>query len=679
MTERNWRRPVAFGANPGASGQQGDSSYRGALRAMVPALVCVLCFSAILNVLMLTGSVYMLQVYDRVLASGSVPTLVNLFIIVTVLYGFLGLYDFLRSRMLSRAALRLDQRTGSAAFADWIGTGVPGTAIRAVTPPLRDLEGVRGFLSGPTVPALFDLPFVPLYLAVLFMVHPWLGWLTVAGAAVTGGIALLNRALTQGPIRNAAAVEGTERDFTDKGRRNAETILAMGMQRAITARWQRLHDSALDGAQQGSDPSEMLAAISRAFRMLLQSAILTLGAYLVIQGQISGGMIIASSVLSGRALAPVDQLIGQWRSLGRAAAAHQRLLAGPFANHPEPAERRPAPIALPDPTGQISVTKLTRLVQSGTQPGPHSKADPAAILADISFDLLPGDGLGVIGNSACGKSTLARLLVGVSAPDRGEIRFDGATADQWDPVQLGRRIGYLAQVVDLLPGTIRDNIARFDPAASDTEVIAAARLTGVHEMILKLPQGYATLLGSADSQYLSGGQIQRIGLARAVYGMPTIVVLDEPNSNLDVAGDDALTRTITALRQAGSTVIVMAHRPSAIAAVNKLLILEAGTMRAFGDKEEVLMQATGGRIHAAASPAAQADTAQANTAPGDTTQANTSTETQIPVVRIPVIHPADAPPPLPQPVPLTPHLIRYIGDPAGPTAKTAVPGRKRSA
>ena len=564
------------------------NSYRAALRRLVPVLIGVLGFSAVLNVLMLTGSVYMLQVYDRVLASGSVPTLLGLFGIVVVLYSFLGFYDFLRTRLLSRGALSLDQSTGGAAFDAWISTGAPGASSGTIfgksqiTQPLRDLDMVRGFLSGPTVMAVFDLPFVPLYLGVLFIIHPWLGWVTVAGAAVTAVLAVFNRTLTRGPVNRAALLDEAERDFSDKCHRNAEAIVAMGMQAALTARWQGLHKTALAGGQQGSDPSEMLAASSRAFRMLLQSGILTLGAYLVIMGQISGGMIIASSVLSGRALGPVDQLIGQWRSLGKAQAAHQRLNVF-FGTQGTPV----TPIALPDPTGQISVTGLTRL--GAARPG----AEPQRILSDISFTLTSGDGLGVIGNSACGKSTLARLLVGAMAADKGEIRLDGATPDQWDAGQLGRRIGYLPQTVGLLPGTIRDNIARFDPDASDAAVIAAARATGVHEMILKLPDGYATVLGRADGVQLSGGQVQRLGLARAIYDRPAIVVLDEPNSNLDVAGDNALTQAIADLRAAGSTVIVMAHRPSAIAAVNKLMILEAGRLIAFGDKQEVLLQATG--------------------------------------------------------------------------------------
>ena len=566
---------------PGAKGAR-INSYGAGLRRMRGVFVMVGLFSAVINVLMLTGSIYMLQVYDRVLSSGSVPTLMGLFAIVVVLYAFLAYYDFLRVRSLARAAIRLDRLTSTATFRAWLRSGLPGdTTMAPGGQPLRDLEVIRGFLAGPAILALFDVPWVPLYLAILFMVHPWLGWLTVGGAGVVALLAMINRWVTKTSIAQSMALDGTERDFIERGRRDAEAIHGMGMQGAITTRWARLHEATLAAGQAGSDPSEMLAASSRAFRMLLQSAMLTLGAYLVLKGEISGGMIIASSILSGRALAPVDQIIGQWRSIGRAAEAHRRL--GVFFEG-ELAET--ARIDLPDPSGQISVVQVTKFA-----PG-KGGMDRARILHQVSFDLAPGDGLGVIGNSASGKSTLARLLVGAWAPDAGEIRLDGATMDQWDPASLGRSVGYLPQSLAMLPGSIRDNIARFDTGADDATVIAAAQLAGVHEMILKLPAGYATQIGG-DEMPLSGGQVQRLGLARAVYGMPRLVVLDEPNSNLDVAGDDALARAITTLRAAGSVVVVMAHRPSAIAAVNKVLILHGGMVAQFGDKAEILAAASG--------------------------------------------------------------------------------------
>ena len=572
-----------------AGSDPATATYRTALKALRGAVWAVLGISALINVLMLTGSIYMLQIYDRVLSSGSVSTLMGLFTVVVILFAFLGFYDFLRVRLLSRSAMRLDRALGVPAFNRWVRAGLPGDAAQAGDTPtaeagtaLQDLGMLRGFLSSPAVTALADLPFVPLFLAVLFLIHPWLGWLTVAGAGVAALIALVNRALTKGAIQNAGGFEGVERDFTDRSRRNAEAIFAMGMYGAIATRWRDLHHKVLVSAQKGGDPSEALAATSRAFRMLLQSAILTLGALLVLQSQISAGMIIAASILSGRALAPVDQLIGQWRAIGQGLAAHRRL-----SQNFSTAEEIPERVDLPDPTGTISVRALTKLVPGA----PVGATDAPRILSGIDFELVPGDGLGVIGSSASGKSTLARLLVGAMQGDAGEIRFDGARPDQWDPARLGRNIGYLPQVLEMLPGSIRDNIARFDPTADDDSVMAAAKLTGIHDMILKLPKGYGTqLCDPAAPVPLSGGQMQRLGRARAVHGRPRIVVLDEPNSNLDMAGDAALTQTIAALRAAGSTVVVMAHRPSVLAAVNKLMVLDAGMIRVFGDKDEVLAE-----------------------------------------------------------------------------------------
>ncbi|WP_237066480.1 type I secretion system permease/ATPase [Loktanella sp. M215] len=548
-----------------------------------PAVGGVILFSAILNVLMLTGSIYMLQVYDRVLPGGSVPTLVVLFGIVVVLFVFLAFYDFLRTRLLSRAAMRLDEAMGPVAFNRFLATGRADPTTPADAQAMRDLESVRQFLSGPVVTAMADVLFVPLFLGILFVLHPWLGILTIAGAAFTGLLALLTRMLTQSSVLEGAGLDQAERSFTERSHRNAEAITAMGMGDAIGARWQAMHRTTLRGQQRGSDPSELLAATSRAFRMLLQSAILTLGALLVLRGEISGGMIIASSVLSGRALAPVDQLVGQWRSIGRFTAAHKRLLAT-FSAAEEAAAH---PIALPNPTGEITVEGLTKFGR--TIPGRKQ----TQILSDVSFSLLPGDILGIIGNSASGKSTLARLLVGSLRADAGDIRLDGATPDQWDPVVLGRHIGYLPQIFDVLPGTVRDNIARFDPQATDLTVIAAAQLTGIHDMILKLPDGYATRLGDTGAApLLSGGQMQRLGLARAVYGMPRLVVLDEPNANLDTNGDTALLRTIEALRAAQSTVIVIAHRPEVLKAANKLMILGDGCVKRFGDIADILRART---------------------------------------------------------------------------------------
>lgn len=556
--------------------------YRSALRAMRRTFVLVGLFSAIINLLMLTGSLYMLQVYDRVLSSGSVPTLLGLFAVVVVLYAFLGLYEFVRSRLLSRASYQLDNAIGSEAFRVWLRANLPGEPRRAEGHPLQDLEVVRNFIASPAILGLYDTPWIPFYLAIVFFIHPWLGVLTISGAVIVALAAFLNRFLTQEAISRSMSTEASERGFSENGRRNAEVIQALGMQGRIIEKWRQMHRARLGMGQVGGDISEMVSAFSKAFRLLLQSAMLTLAAYLVLQQEITAGMIIASSIIAGRALAPVDQVIGQWRMIARSGEAHKRLQA--FFDDRQTERPR---INLPAPTGILSVSKLTKLA-----PGNAPKKERARILDGVSFQLQPGDGLGVIGNSAAGKSTLARLLVGAWRADSGEIRLDGATQEQWDPIDLGRSIGYLPQSLDMLPGTIRDNIARFDPSADDVVVIEAARLAGVHEMILRLPDGYATYVGGSD-QPLSGGQIQRVGLARALYGNPKIIVLDEPNSNMDVGGDDALCAAILKMRSLGSVVIVMAHRPSAIAAVNKLMVLHQGKLAQFGEKAEVLLAAGG--------------------------------------------------------------------------------------
>lgn len=569
-TAQRSRHATGPGGRGGAA--PGGNPYRLTLRRMRPVFLTAAAFSALINLLMLTGPLYMLQVYDRVLNSGSVATLQGIFVIVIILFAFMGFYEFLRSRLLGRAAVRLETELSPAALRAWIrqGGGVAQT-------PLRDLATLRGFLSGPAVGAFCDLPWIPLYLGVLFLLHPWLGWLTVAGAAIVALAAWANRRMTQGAMDRAAIRDGEARRLAEHGLRNAGLLRAMGMEGRFAAYWWHRQAAGIAITQQASDISEGMGAFSKTFRMFLQSAMLTLGAFLVLRHEMSAGMIIASSILSGRALAPVDMVIAQWRIIGQAAAAHRALTVFFEGRGAEP-ER----VVLPAPTGAISVRALTCLA-----PGAAPGSERSRMLSAVSFDLVAGEGLGVIGNSAAGKSTLARALVGSLAPDAGEIRFDGATREQWEPERLGRAIGYLPQTVELLPGTIRDNITRFDPAASDEEMIAAAQRAGVHEMILGLPDGYATQVGTAD-QPLSGGQVQRLGLARAIFGMPKIVVLDEPNSNLDAAGETALAGAIRALREAGSTVVLMTHRTSALAEMNRILLLNAGQVVRLGKRDEVL-------------------------------------------------------------------------------------------
>lgn len=547
--------------------------YSAAVRQLRRSFVQAGMFSAVLNLLMLTGPLYMLQIYDRVLASGSVSTLSGLFVIVVTLYVFLGIYEFMRSRILSRAAYRFDEMTGDIAFRQLLEQETDSNAKGGSA--MRDLEVVRSFLSGPAIRGLFDVPWIPIFLVAVFVIHPFLGYVTLAGAGVVVVLALLNQWLTRKPMTQSMALDGVERGFSGQILRNAETVRALGMRGVITDRWREMHDESLAESQRGGDRSDVFSAGSRAFRLLLQSILLTAGAYLALEQQISAGMIVGTSILAGRALAPVDQVIGQWGSISRSFGAHRRLKESLDSVTAEKAR-----VSLPAPTGTLSLVEVTKLMPGGAQRGRPQ------ILEQISFDLEPGDVLGVIGNSASGKSSLARLLVGIWQPDSGEVRLDGATLDQWSPDALGRHIGYLPQHVEMLPGTIAENVSRFEPRAKEEDIFAAARAAGVHDLILGLPDGYATHVGFPD-QPLSGGQIQRIGLARAVYRLPKFVVLDEPNAHLDSHGDEALTETIRFLRKRRCTVVVMAHRPSVLAEASKVLILYKGRVGQFGLREEI--------------------------------------------------------------------------------------------
>ena len=560
------------------TGGKNANPYVAAVAQFRAAVLGVALFSAAVNLLMLTGPMFMLQVYDRVLSSGSVSTLVGLFVIVVVLYAFMAFYDFLRVRMLSRAGYRMDQVLGGPGFTLWITAGLHGNPGNSR--PLNDLAVVRGFVASPPMLGFFDLPFVPFFLGIVFIIHPWLGFLALAGALVVLVVAILGQAVTSASYRAAMRMDAEESFFVEQCYRNAEAMRALGMEDRIARRWRQMHDEGLALGQTGGDRSEALSAGTKSFRLLLQSALLALGGYLALQQEITPGMIVAASIIAGRGLAPIDQVVGQWRAVVRAREAKARLAKlMETAGAPQPPK-----LDLPDPRGMLAVRGLTKYA-----PGQRNRGDRPPVVADVTFALEPGDALGVIGPSASGKTTLARLLVGAWAPDAGEVRLDGATLDQWTPEALGRHIGYLPQSLELPAGTIAENIARFDPAAVDDVIVATAKMTGVHDMILRLPEGYNTRLGYG-AQPLSGGQLQRIGLARAFFGGPKLVVLDEPNSNLDALGDEALAQAVGALRAAGAAVIVMAHRPSALAAVNKLMILHEGRIVQFGPRDEVMAQ-----------------------------------------------------------------------------------------
>ena len=540
----------------------------------------VAAISCVVNLLMLTGPIFMLQVYDRVLTSQSVPTLVSLSILAIGLYMAMGLFDFLRNRVLSRVSHWLDDSLSPLAFRSWmvrsLGGHQPGYK------PVQDLTVLRGFISSPTILALFDLPWFPIYLGVVYLLHFQLGLLATAGVLVVITLTLLNEWLSGKHAGMAAQGEIVETRFAEQSQRNAESILSMGMLKNISKSWMDLRHGALNHLQTGSERSEFFTAFSKAFRMLLQSSILGFGAWLAIQQEISAGTIVAASIIAGRALAPIDQTLGGWKMIKRAQLSRNRLREYLSSDAEEPEQT----VQLPEPEGVIAFEHVNKLAPL-SQPGEQAKP----ILTNIHFKLEPGDGLGVIGPSASGKSSLAKLFVGLWMPDQGSVRIDGATFEQWDLNEIGQYIGYLPQQVELIHGTIAQNISRFDPEADHEDIIAAAQLTNVHDLILSFPDGYGTSVETAASP-LTGGQKQRIALARAVYKLPKLIVLDEPNSNLDAEGDAALAQAIKALRESGSVVVVMAHRPSAIAAVDKVLMLENGQIREFGEKSEVLRKIT---------------------------------------------------------------------------------------
>ncbi|MBR1190912.1 type I secretion system permease/ATPase [Bradyrhizobium sp. AUGA SZCCT0160] len=558
------------------SRQQPTDAARGeldkALAHCRSAFFAIAGFSAILNILALTGSLFMMEVYDRVLPSRSVPTLLGLLALVLILYVFQGFMDALRGRLLVRIGLRLDQEMSDRVYATVMRLPIQAPKRGESIQPLRDLDTVRGYLSGPGPTAFFDLPWVPLYLAICFAFHFWIGVTVLAGALVLVSLTLLSELLAKKSALDANRIGNQRARLAETSRRNAEALTALGMTGWISRRWQSLNRKFLSGQVDSSDLAAGLGAMGRAFRMMLQSGVLAVGAYLVINQQATAGVIIASSILSARALAPVDLAISHWRSFVGARQARQRLhkllMLLP--------ELR-TPTSLPKPQRGLSVENI-------------SAAPPdvqRAVVHEVTFALKAGNGLGVIGPSASGKSSLARVLVGLWAPARGAVRLDGATLDQWVPDELGRHIGYLPQDVELIEGTVAENISRFDPDASSEAIIAAAKAAGVNELVLSLPQGYDTEIGEQGSA-LSAGQQQRVALARALYGDPFLVVLDEPNSNLDAEGDEALTQAILGVRARGAIVIVVAHRPSALSGVDHVLAMSGGRQQAFGPKDEVL-------------------------------------------------------------------------------------------
>ncbi len=560
-----------------SSNKADNTGMRSAVgRALISARKAFLgvgIFSVFVNMLMLTGPIYMLQVYDRVLASRSISTLVAISILMAALYAFMGFLDFCRSRVLIRLANQFEESLGERTYRIWLKQGLMGRAA-ARHAPLNDLSTLRQFLSGNAPGTFFDIPWVPLFIIVIFFLHWTLGVLAIFGGIVIFFAAMMNEWGTRKPLVESMKLRRMEQAFAQQTHRNADTIEAMGMGDNMRRRWQSISRQSAKESQIASDRSGSSTAFSKAFRMFIQSAILGLGGALAVKQIITPGAMIAGSIIMGRALAPIQMAIGQWRGFNAARDAYSRLNAF-YEIVPEDGDN----LQLPAPTGHLRVENLT-----AGPPGAQS-----AILAGLHFDLKPGQGLGVIGPSAAGKSTLARLLVGIWLPQKGAVRLDGATFDQWSHDEIGKYIGYLPQEVELFDGTVGENISRFNGDAESEAIVEAARWAGVHELILRLPEGYDTKIGEGGA-VLSGGQTQRVALARALYGDPVLIVLDEPNASLDAEGDAALSRAIAEARKRNKTVVVMAHRPSAIAAVDQLLMLKDGRQTAFGPKEEVLKE-----------------------------------------------------------------------------------------
>jgi ATP-binding cassette subfamily C protein len=530
-------------------------------------------FSFFVNLLMLTGPIYMLQVYDRVLGSRSVETLIALSVLVLFLYGMMGLLDYARGRIMGRVAARFQAKLDRRVFDAVIRKAALAPDERTET-GLRDLESVQRLMSSPVLMAIFDMPWTPFFLAGIWLFHPWLGILALVGGGILVLVTVINQWVTRRPSAKSSQATVVAETISGHIRNESEMVQAMGMRDAAFSRWQKARDDSLDAQIKSADLVGTFTTSTKTFRLFLQSAMLGLGAYLVLLNELTPGAMIAGSILLGRALAPIEMAVGQWALVQRAARGWESL-AELLAIVPPEASRT----ALPAPRALLEVQQVT-VVPPGEQ---------QAALKTVSFAVKPGQAVGVIGPSGAGKSTLARAITGVWRPAGGRIRLDGAALDQYEPTVLGNHIGYLPQRVQLFDGTIAENIARLADQPDAEAVVAAARKADAHDMILQLTHGYDTRV-TAGGGRLSGGQMQRIGLARAMYGNPVILVLDEPNSNLDNEGSEAVNTAIRSFKAEGHSILIMAHRPAAIRECDMLLMLENGGVRAFGPKEEVLRE-----------------------------------------------------------------------------------------
>ena len=556
------------------------------------AFATVAAFSFFINVLMLSPSIYMLQIYDRALGSRNVTTLLMLTLITLGLFALMSLLEWIRSMVLVRIGGRLDLDSNTRVFNATFERNLRHAGQNPAQ-ALGDLSSVRQTLSGAGLVALLDAPWMPVYLVVIFMLHVQLGIFALLGVAILVVLAVINERVSAAPLGEAQKLGMAAGAQANNHLRNAEVIEAMGMLPAVRERWFQLHRKFLAQQALASDRAGMLNALTRFVRISLQSLALGYGALLAIDDQVTSGMMIAGSILVGRALAPVEILIANWKQLVSARAAYQRLTTL-LQTYPA----RPVGMPLPRPLGEVSVENATTAAPGSKQP----------ILRNVTFKLAAGEVVAVIGPSASGKSTLARLLVGVWPPLAGSVRLDGAEVFKWNKDELGPYLGYLPQDIELFDGTVAENIARFGPVDAD-QVLAAAQAAGVHQLILQLPNGYDTPLGDGGS-VLSGGQKQRIALARALYGDPALIVLDEPNSNLDDQGEFALAETLRRLKARQRTVVIITHRMTTVAVADSILVLHEGTVKAHGPRDQILAA-----MRAAPPPAAAAAAGARGVAP----------------------------------------------------------------
>lgn len=548
-----------------------ENSLQAALKACKSSFISVGFFSLFVNALMLVPTFYMLQVYGRVVTSGNITTLVMLTIIMTVLLVTMGLLEFTRSRIMVRVSTKLDVLLSRYVYKASFRRALESGGMDASAQSLNDLTNLRQFLTGNGLFAFFDAPWLPIYIAVMFLFHPWYGWVAIGSALVLLLLAYINERVTSKTLAEANKQNVAATLYTTKNLRNAEVIESMGMLGTLMERWSRRQRTVLKLQSEASDKGGAISSISKTFRMLIQSLILGLGAYLAVDHQISPGLVIAGSVLLGRALAPIDLIIGSWKGFISARTQYNRL-----NDVLDKLKSEPERMTLPAPQGHIVVENLMVGAPGNKTP----------IIRGISFAVPAGACVGIIGPSASGKSTLARALMGVWQPQHGVVRLDGADISTWNKEELGPFLGYLPQDIELFEGSISENIARFADIDAE-QVVRAAKIAGVHEMILQLADGYDTVIGS-EGVNLSGGQRQRIGLARALYGSPKLILLDEPNSNLDEVGERALAQAILEMKRTGATIFVITHRTSILSQLDRLLVMSNGGVSMYGPRDQVM-------------------------------------------------------------------------------------------